>query len=359
MQRVDNLCHGRILLTDRDIDTDHALVLLVENRIECDGGLAGLAVTDDQLSLAAPDGEHRIDGQNTGLHGHRDGLALHDRGGRALHGIVVVRLDLAAPVDRLSERIDHTSEEILAHRDTGPHFHTSGAASDADLTVGAEEDDTDGILLDILDHAFDPALKEDDLPVLCVAEPLDMRDAVADIGDMSDAPLLRGQLKLADGRVDNGDDVLVLRDRVSDLVELPAQRRNPALGTPVVDLVADLKDEASAEGSVLLGSKKDILPAVILIHIFFIDKLTDALQLLLCGRRNIEQGSRQCFSLLAQLFPPAKKWLRKPVTSGFSMPAPHRAPPLPSPGSGQRAQGHSPHCHCRSPAWPCPPPPDW
>jgi hypothetical protein len=43
--------HGRFLLTDRDIDADHVAVLLVDDRIERDRGLARLAVADDQLTL--------------------------------------------------------------------------------------------------------------------------------------------------------------------------------------------------------------------------------------------------------------------------------------------------------------------
>ena len=36
----------RVLLTNRDVDALHVLALLVENRIDDHGGLAGLAVTD-------------------------------------------------------------------------------------------------------------------------------------------------------------------------------------------------------------------------------------------------------------------------------------------------------------------------
>ena len=41
-------------------------VLLVQDGIGGNGGLAGLAVADDQLTLATADGEHRVDGQNAG-----------------------------------------------------------------------------------------------------------------------------------------------------------------------------------------------------------------------------------------------------------------------------------------------------
>jgi hypothetical protein len=43
----------RELLADRHVDADEALALLVDDRVDRDGGLAGLAVADDQLALAA------------------------------------------------------------------------------------------------------------------------------------------------------------------------------------------------------------------------------------------------------------------------------------------------------------------
>src|SRR5437763_10854101 len=62
-ERTDDLRDGRALLPDSDIDAVELLallarrvdVLLVDEGVERDGGLAGLAVADDQLALAAAD----------------------------------------------------------------------------------------------------------------------------------------------------------------------------------------------------------------------------------------------------------------------------------------------------------------
>ncbi len=51
----------RLLLRDRDVDADDAGALLVEDRVDGDGGLARLAVADDQLALAAADRGHGVD----------------------------------------------------------------------------------------------------------------------------------------------------------------------------------------------------------------------------------------------------------------------------------------------------------
>ncbi len=66
---ADDLRHGRALLADGDIDAIELLALiragvdalLVDEGVDGDGGLAGLAVADDQLALAAADRDERVD----------------------------------------------------------------------------------------------------------------------------------------------------------------------------------------------------------------------------------------------------------------------------------------------------------
>ena len=91
----------RALLADGDVDAAHLLVgvarlpvgLLVDDRVDRDGGLAGLAVADDQLALAAADRDHRVDGLDAGLHRLVHALALHDAGRLQLEGATAVGRD--------------------------------------------------------------------------------------------------------------------------------------------------------------------------------------------------------------------------------------------------------------------------
>ena len=66
-ENFNDLRDGRALLPDRTVDANHPLALLVDDGIENDGGFSGLAVADDQLALAAADGDHRIDSLDAGL----------------------------------------------------------------------------------------------------------------------------------------------------------------------------------------------------------------------------------------------------------------------------------------------------
>ena len=58
--------------------------LLVDDRVERHGGLAGLAVADNQLALAAANRDQRVNRLQAGLHRHRHRLARDDAGGHTL-----------------------------------------------------------------------------------------------------------------------------------------------------------------------------------------------------------------------------------------------------------------------------------
>ena len=93
------------------------VLALVDDRVEGDRALAGLAVTDDQLALAAADGGHGVDGLDAGLQRLLHRLALHDRGGLQLQGAPALGLDLAQAVERTAEGVDDAAEVAVADRD--------------------------------------------------------------------------------------------------------------------------------------------------------------------------------------------------------------------------------------------------
>ena len=72
LQRVDKRGDGRTLLSDCYIDavdwvTGFVVTTLVDDRVDGNGGLSGLAVSDDQFALSASDWDHCIDSLDTGL----------------------------------------------------------------------------------------------------------------------------------------------------------------------------------------------------------------------------------------------------------------------------------------------------
>ena len=108
---------GRHPLPDRDVDADQVLVLVVDDRVDRDRRLAGLAVADDQLSLAAADRDHPVDRHQAGLDRLLDRLALDDAGGFELGRTGLRGVDVALVVERPPERVDQPAQQLLADRD--------------------------------------------------------------------------------------------------------------------------------------------------------------------------------------------------------------------------------------------------
>src|SRR5271166_4547954 len=111
-------------LADRHIDADYVRVLLIDDRIDTDCRFAGGPVADDQLALAAPDGEQGVDHQNTRIHRLGHEIAIDNGGRRALYRHLRLGLYRLVTVERPAERIDDAAEQSWSDRDpndlTGP-----------------------------------------------------------------------------------------------------------------------------------------------------------------------------------------------------------------------------------------------
>ena len=74
-ETLDDLSDGGSLLSDGDVDAVELLLLLagvvetllVDDGVDGDGGLAGLTISNDQLTLATTDWHERVDGLDASL----------------------------------------------------------------------------------------------------------------------------------------------------------------------------------------------------------------------------------------------------------------------------------------------------
>jgi len=114
-ERGHVLGNGRSFLTNRDVDALNPEALLVQDRVEANCGLAGLAVADDQLSLTSTHRDERIDRLDAGLHRLVHGLTTSDARSLNLHAsrLHVGKRTLA--VDGLAEWVDHTAQQTVAY----------------------------------------------------------------------------------------------------------------------------------------------------------------------------------------------------------------------------------------------------
>ena len=91
--------------------------LLVEDRVDGDGRLAGLAVADDQLALAAADRRHGVDRLDAGLHRLVDRLPAGDARARSTRPARSCSVTIGPLfVDRLAQRVDDAADQRLADR---------------------------------------------------------------------------------------------------------------------------------------------------------------------------------------------------------------------------------------------------
>ena len=195
---VDHLRDRGVLLADGHVDADDVLALLIDDRVEGDGGLAGLAVADDQLALPAADGNHRVDALETGLQGLADGLPLGDARGVGFQQADGLGRNRGAAVQRLAQRRDNPAEHLVAdgHGHQPPGRAHVGAF--ADLRVVAVDDGRQGVLLQVEDLADDVILEQEHLAGHRPFQAVDAGDAVAHLHDPSHLDDVELGLVLAD-----------------------------------------------------------------------------------------------------------------------------------------------------------------
>ncbi len=182
-ERLHNLRDGGALLADGAVDADEVVLRVVDDGVEQDGGLAGLAVADDELALAAADGDHGVNGFEAGGHGLAHGLAIDDAGGEALDGKEFGGGDGALIVDGRPKGVDHTADHGGADGN-GENF--AGALdlfAFLQLGVITEDDRAHLILFKRESEAGDVVRKAEQLASHDFVEAVDAGNAVTKRGD--------------------------------------------------------------------------------------------------------------------------------------------------------------------------------
>src|SRR5262245_11603145 len=85
----------KVLLSNRNVDTDEVFALLVDDGIDSNGRLTRLAIADDQFALATPNRDHAINSFQTSLHRCIHRLAHNNARSNSLDRAVFVGNDWA------------------------------------------------------------------------------------------------------------------------------------------------------------------------------------------------------------------------------------------------------------------------
>ena len=154
-QDVHHLGDRRPLLPDGHVDAEDAGVLLVEDRVDADGGLPDLAVADDELPLPPADRGHGVDRLDPRVHGLSHGLAGDDPGRHDLDSPEFGRIDRPLAVDRGTDGVDHPSEHRITHRDLRDAAGPLDDVALLDLRVVPHDGDAHVVFLEVQAEAVD------------------------------------------------------------------------------------------------------------------------------------------------------------------------------------------------------------
>ena len=199
VKRFDDLRDRGGLLADGHVDADHVLTLLIDDGIDGDSGLTGLAVADDELALTAADRDHRVDSQDAGLHRLAYGLTGDNAGGLELDGTISLGRNGALTIDRHAERVHNAAEHALANR------HFNDTTSGLDLVVFfdcgdiAEKNGADFVLFEVLSqtvHGLTAFAHEfEQLAGHGIFQAIDTCDTVANLDDGTDFARLNARIE--------------------------------------------------------------------------------------------------------------------------------------------------------------------
>ena len=196
-----------MLLTDRAVDADDVFVVLIDDGVDGNRGLAGLPVADDELALAAADREHRVDRLDAGLHRRVDVLTRDHARRDDVHAARRLGVDRTLAIDRDAERIHDATNERVAGRRLDDAAGRAHLVALFDLLVLAEDDRRDGVLFEVEREAEGVLAEVEQLRGHAPREAVDARDAVADLHHRPDVDGLRFSFEALDLRLDDVGDL--------------------------------------------------------------------------------------------------------------------------------------------------------
>ncbi len=188
------LRNGGGTLANGTVDADDVLVALVQDRIGRNRRLSRLPIAQDQLTLAASNGDQRVEDLEAGLEGDGDRPAVHDGRSRALDRQPFGGIHPSLAVEGPTQGVDDPPEQFVADHDVHDPARTFDLVSGRELRVIAKEHDADLVLVHIEGDAELAATKADQFLEPDAGEAGDRGDTRGDCGDGAD--LTSHQLRL-------------------------------------------------------------------------------------------------------------------------------------------------------------------
>ena len=142
-----------MLLTDRHINTENVGVFLVDDGVNRNCRLPGLAITDDQFTLSSTNRHHRVDGLDPRCERFVHGLSANDARGLDLEQSTLLGFDGPLSIDRVPKSIHHSSDQCIAHRNIDDASGSANNLTLADAMALAHHRDADVVFFEVEHHA--------------------------------------------------------------------------------------------------------------------------------------------------------------------------------------------------------------
>src|SRR5699024_5676016 len=140
-------------LTNGNVNTNHILILLVEDGIYSNGRLSCLPVTDNQLTLTAADRNECIDRLDSGLQRLINRFTVHNTWCWGFNRPCFRCFNRPLSIYWLTEWIDNTSQEFLTDGDFHNSSRTAYFIAFFNISKRTEDNNTDVGLFKVLRHS--------------------------------------------------------------------------------------------------------------------------------------------------------------------------------------------------------------
>ncbi len=152
LQSLQHVGHRGLLLSHGNVNADDIPAFLVDDRIDRDSGLAGLAVAKDKFPLPTADRNHGVDSLEPCLQRLVHPLAEDNAGSDFFNREELIALNRSFAVQRLAQRVDHTSNQGFTHGHRHDPAGTLDGVTFLDMLVWTENNTTDVVLFQVKSH---------------------------------------------------------------------------------------------------------------------------------------------------------------------------------------------------------------
>src|SRR5215211_2324859 len=145
LQNTKRACNSSLLLSDGHVDTNQVLAFLINDRVNGNGRLAGLTITNNQFALSPPNRNHRVDGLDARLDRRIHILTIHHTRSDTLNWAEAGCGNWPLSINGLTQRVDYTTDHGITHRNRSDTPRSTHGHAFRDSPVIAHNDHTNTI----------------------------------------------------------------------------------------------------------------------------------------------------------------------------------------------------------------------